>query len=186
MSITSFLHTQHPTSTPIDDSVFDTAALHFTVETVIDAPVAAVWTAFDDDHAWKWLPGPCFGVRYPSPQRGVGVVREMGLVFAPLRFIWIEREKYWRYEPFERVSYGVVSGNSLQYLLVRDYAEDMTFTDLGNGSTKLTWTLAITPRLLVRFVSWFPALWRLGYQVIGLGPLLRRRVAEVAREQRDS
>ncbi|GAB2532920.1 SRPBCC family protein [Nocardia heshunensis] len=182
MTVTSFLHTQRPAAQPaVDDTVFDTAALVITVEGVFDAPVQAVWTAIDDDRAWSWLPAPCVGVIYPSEARGVGVVREMGSVFAPLRSVWVEREKFWRYVPNERITFGVVSGNWSQFLLVRLYAEDMTFADLGDGRSKVVWTIAVTPRLPLRFSTWFPPLWRGAYRLVGIGPLFRRRVAEVAR-----
>ncbi|MFB8281420.1 SRPBCC family protein [Nocardia colli] len=180
MSIASFLHTQHA-QPPVDDSVFDTAALVFTIESVFEAPRQAVWTALDDDRAWSWLPFPCVGVRYPSSARGVGVVREMGSVFAPLRFLWVEHERFWRYEPNQRITFGVVSGNWSQYLLVRQYAENMTFADIGSGRTKVVWTVAVTPRLPLRISTWFPPIWRAAYRIGGVGPLFRRRVAAVAR-----
>lgn len=185
MSITSFLHTQHPASVPaVDDTLFDTAALVFTVEKEFDAPVHAVWTAIDDDHAWKWLPFPGIGVIYDSPARGVGVVREMGSVFGPVRALWVEREKFWRYVPNQRITFGVVSGNWMQYLAVRQYGEDKVFTDLGNGRTKVVWTVAVTPRLPLRFSTWFPPAWRLAYRIGGIGPLFTRRVNQIARETR--
>ncbi|UGT44588.1 SRPBCC family protein [Nocardia yamanashiensis] len=181
MSITSFLHTQHDAVQPVDDTVFDTAALVFTIERAFDAPRDAVWTALDDDHAWTWLPFPLLGVRYPSPARGVGVIREMGSVFDPLRFLWVERERFWRYEPGRRITFGVVSGTLVQYLAVRQYAEDMKFSDLGPDRSKLVWTVAVTPRLPLRFSTWFPPAWKLAYRVGGMGPLLTRRVNQIAR-----
>ncbi|WP_337587891.1 SRPBCC family protein [Nocardia brasiliensis] len=152
----------------------------FTVERVLDAPRWAVWTALDDDQAWRWLPIPCVGVRYDSPERGAGVIREMGSVFDPLRFGWVERERFWRHEPGHRITFGVVSGNWSQFLLVRQYAEDMTFTDLGADRTRVVWTVAVTPRLPLRFSTWFPPLWRAAYRIGGVGPLFARRVAQVA------
>ncbi|MDO3650652.1 SRPBCC family protein [Nocardia mangyaensis] len=185
MSITSFLHTQYPASQPaVDDTLFDTAALVFTIEKTFDAPVDVVWTAIDDDHAWKWLPFPGTGVKYDSPARGVGIVREMGSVFGPFRVLWVEKEKFWRYEPNQRITFGVVSGNWMQYLLVRQYGEDKFFTDLGDGRTKVVWKVAVTPRLPLRFSTWFPPAWRAAYLIGGLGPLFNRRVAEVARTTR--
>ncbi|MFI1919236.1 SRPBCC family protein [Nocardia sp. NPDC020380] len=172
-----FLHTQHAAA-PIDDSVFDTAALVFTTEYEFDAPPSAVWTALDDDHAWKWLPFPGVGVRYDSPDRGEGVVREMGSVFAPWRFGWVEREHFWRYEPGKRITFGVVSGNWSQYLLVRQYAEDVTFDEIPGG-TKVVWTVAVTPRLPLRFATWFPPVWKIAYR-IGFGPGMRKRLREIA------
>ncbi|MFJ4654148.1 SRPBCC family protein [Nocardia sp. NPDC088792] len=181
MPLTSFLHTQHA-ATPLDDSVFDTAALVFKTEYRFDAPPSAVWTALDDDHAWKWLPFPGVGVRYDSPARGVGVVREMGSVFDPWRFGWIEREHFWRYEPNKRITFGVVSGNWSQYLLVRQYAEDVTFDEIDGGGTKLVWTVAVTPRGPLRAATWFPPAWKLAYH-IGFGPGMRKRLRALAAGQ---
>ncbi|RDI54092.1 SRPBCC family protein [Nocardia mexicana] len=182
MSITSFLHTQHSASrSAIDDTLFDTAALVFTIEKTFDAPVHAVWTAIDDEHAWKWLPFPGTGVKYDSPARGVGMVREMGSPFGVFRVLWVEREKFWRYEPNQRITFGVVSGNWMQYLLVRQYGEDKTFADLGDGRTKVVWTIAVTPRLPLRFSTWFPPVWKAAYRLFGIGPLFQRRVDEIVR-----
>ncbi|MEV0247434.1 SRPBCC family protein [Nocardia sp. NPDC050712] len=180
MSILSVLHSQHEAIHPVDDTVFDTAALVFTIERDLDAPLPAVWTAVDDDRAWSWLPFPGVGVRYGSPVRGSGVVREMGSVFGPWRVLWVERERFWRYEPEQRITFGVVSGNWLQYLLVRQYAEDMRFAALGADRTKVTWTIAVTPRLPLRFATWVPPVWRAAYRLVGIGPLFGRRVGAVA------
>ncbi|TLF80786.1 SRPBCC family protein [Nocardia cyriacigeorgica] len=176
----SILRRQYDAVAPVDDSVFDTAALVFTIERIIDAPRHAVWTAIDDDRAWSWLPFPGVGVRYDSPARGVGVVREMGSVFGIWRALWVERERFWRYEPHRRITFGVVSGSWIQYLLVRQYAEDMVFTEVGANQTKIIWTTAVTPRLPFRFAVWFPPLWRAAYRLGGIGPLFSRRVREVA------
>jgi len=176
---TSFLHRQHPAVGPVDDSVFDTARLVFTVERTIDAPRSAVWSVIDGDDAWSWLPAPGVGVRYDSPARGTGVVREMGSVFGPWRSLWVERERFWRYEPGERITFGVVSGNWMQYLLVRQYAENMEFSDAGPEHTKVVWTMAVTPRWPLRFATWFPALWRWAYRTVGLNSGISRRAREL-------
>ncbi|WP_405494466.1 SRPBCC family protein [Nocardia sp. NBC_00511] len=175
MALLPFLHTQHPAVPLGDDAIFDNAALVFTIEQQFAAPVSAVWDAFDNDHAWKWLPFPGVGVHYDSAARGVGVVREMGSVFAPWRFGWVERERFWRYEPDKRITFGVVSGNWSQYLAVRHYAEDMTFDELPDGGTKVRWTVAVTPRLPLRFATWFPPVWKVAYHV-GLGNSFRRHM----------
>lgn len=181
MSVTSVLHKQF-SAIPVGDSTFGTASLVFTVTKSFDAPVEAVWTAIDDDHAWKWLPFPGVGVRYDSPERGAGVVREMGSVFGIVRPLWVEQEQFWRYEPQRRITFGVISGNWMQYLLVREYAENMDFARNDTGGTDVMWTVAVTPRLPFRFVKFVPAVWRLAYRQVGIGPLFARRVAAVTAE----
>lgn len=182
MSIFSFLHTQYPAAQqPVDESIFHTAALVFTNKFLFDAPVEAVFTALDDDHGWEWLPTPCVGVVYESAEREPGMIREMGWVRPPLRFLGIQREQFFHYEPFQRIAYGVVTGSWTQYLTVRQYAESMTFTPTQDGRTELEWTVAVTLRLPLRFLHWFPPVWRGIYRLVGAGPLFRRRLAEIVR-----
>ncbi|MEV6279682.1 SRPBCC family protein [Nocardia sp. NPDC051832] len=182
MSLTSFLHTQHPAAGPVDDTVFDTARLVIDVEHTFTAPRSAVWAVLDGTDAWSWLPFPGCGVRYHSPERGAGVVREMGSVAGPWRVLWVERERFWRHQPGERITFGVISGNWMQYLLVRQYAENMSFTDTAAGGTRVVWTIAVTPRFPLRFATWFPTAWRLAYRYVGLNRGIDRRARQLAAE----
>ncbi|NMN95516.1 SRPBCC family protein [Antrihabitans stalactiti] len=179
MGIMSVLHRQRPAATEVDDATIANASLTFTVRRTFDASVEAVWEAIDDDHAWEWLPFPGVGVRYDSPERGVGVIREMGSVHGIVRALWVERERFWRYEPQERITFGVVSGTWIQYLLVREYAENMEFAPNSSGGTDVKWDVAVTLRLPLRFTKYAPAVWRLAYREVGLGLLMQRRVAAV-------
>ncbi|WP_052280115.1 SRPBCC family protein [Nocardia vulneris] len=150
MALLSVLQRDWPTE-PVDDSTFGTAPIVFTTEVVFDAPITAVWAVFDGDQAWEWLPFSWLrlcgaGVRYPTPHRGVDVVREMGTVHGIWRVFWIEHEKFWRYEPRKRVSYGVASSNWMQHLFVRQYAEHLWFDETGDGRTLVTWQIALRLR----------------------------------------
>ncbi|WP_082683965.1 MULTISPECIES: SRPBCC family protein [unclassified Mycobacterium] len=175
MALTGILHRQW-TAVPVDDSTFDTAPLVFSTEFTFDAPPKDVWDVLDGDAAWEWLPFPGTGVRYPSPERGVGIVREMGSVYDPFRVLWVEREQFWRYEPLKRITFGVVSGNWMQFALVRQYAEDVTFHETADGGTHVVWTVAINPRAPFRFVKYVKPVWRTAYR-IGFGPGMRKRLA---------
>lgn len=97
------------------------------------------------------------GVRYDEPDRCAGMEREMGTVSAPWRFLWIQRERFWRYDPPHRITYCAVAGT---WPLLKLWAEDYVLTGTADGCV-LEWTVAITPR----FVSWMPLRW--------LQPLLR-------------
>jgi hypothetical protein len=175
MAVTDILQRQW-TAVPSDDSTFDTAPLVFSTEFSFDASPQDVWDVLDGDEAWEWLPFPGVGVRYPSSDRGAGVIREMGSVHAPFRVLWVEREQFWRYEPLKRITFGVVSGNWMQYGLVRQYAEDVAFHTNADGGTHVVWTVAIKPRAPFRFVRFFAPLWRTAYR-IGFGPGMRKRLA---------
>lgn len=175
MAVTNILHRQWE-AVPCDDSTFDTAPLVFSTEYVFDAPPEDVWDVLDSDTAWEWLPLPGTGVRYSSAERGTGVIREMGSVHDPFRVLWVEREQFWRYEPQRRIAFGVVSGNWMQFALVRQYCEDVTFDKTETGGTRVVWTVAVNMRALLRFAKYPKPLWRLAYR-IGFGPGMRKRLA---------
>ncbi|MBB4852793.1 hypothetical protein HNP40_000159 [Mycobacteroides chelonae] len=139
-----------------DDTAFESAAIVLRTSHTFPVPIGQVWAALDSDHAWSWLPFGC-GVRYDESQRRVGMEREMGTVSAPCRFLWIQRERFWRYEPPHRITYGAVAGT---WPLLKLWAEDYVLTSVPEGCV-LEWTVALTPR----FVSWLPLRW--------LQPLLR-------------
>ncbi|MFA4080667.1 SRPBCC family protein [Mycobacteroides salmoniphilum] len=139
-----------------DDSAFESAAIVLRTSHTFDVPLGQVWTALDSDRAWSWLPFGC-GVRYDEPRRAVGMEREMGTVSVPWRFLWIQRERFWRYEPPHRITYSAVAGT---WPLLKLWAEDYVLTSTLGGCT-VHWTVAITPR----FVSGLPLRW--------LQPLLR-------------
>ncbi|MUM19771.1 SRPBCC family protein [Mycobacterium sp. CBMA271] len=133
-----------------DDSAFDSAAIVLRTRHTFDAPIGQVWAALDSDRAWSWLPFGC-GVRYDEPVRRAGMEREMGTVSAPWRFLWIQRERFWRYEPPHRITYSAVAGT---WPLLKLWAEDYVLTSVPGGCT-LDWTVALTPR----FFSWMPLRW---------------------------
>lgn len=135
---------------PADDSAFESAAIVLRTSHTFDAPIGQVWAALDGDHAWSWLPFGC-GVRYDEADRRVGMEREMGTVSAPWRFLWIQRERFWRHEPPHRITYGAVAGT---WPLLELWAEDYVLTSVPGGC-RLDWTVAITPR----FVSRLPLRW---------------------------
>lgn len=178
MSIGSALRKER-TSPPIDESVFEHAALVFETRYSFDASPARVWSVLDGDRMFEWLPFPGVGVRYDSAQRGVGVVREMGSVAKPFRGLWIQWEQFWSHEEPKRLSYGAISGTWMYVLLVRHYAEEMTLADTPNGGTDLTWTVAVTPRLPLRVgtLPVFAPIWRALYRTSFRGPM-QRRLAE--------
>lgn len=139
-----------------DDSAFESAAIVLRTAHTFNVPLDQVWAALDSDHAWSWLPFGC-GVRYDEPRRSVGMEREMGTVSEPWRFLWIQRERFWRYEPPHRITYSAVAGT---WPLLKLWAEDYVLTPTPGGCT-VHWTVAITPR----FLSALPLRW--------LQPLLR-------------
>lgn len=173
MGFTSVL-TRQWSSPSSDESAFQTASLVFATEYVFAASPEEVWDLLDSEVMFEWLPFPGVGVAYPSRERGVGVVREMGTVGRPFRFLWIQREEFWRHERPRRMSYNAVSGNWMYTLLVRNYAEDITLSGAPGGGTKLTWTVATTLRYPLRFTKYMKPIWRLAYRLNFGRPVAKR------------
>ncbi|WP_052280674.1 SRPBCC family protein [Nocardia vulneris] len=175
MNVTEVFREQRPVP-PIDESFFGTASLVFDTVHTFAAPPEQVWDIIDSDEMFTWLPAPGVGVVYEGGRRGPGMVREMGSVRKPFRGLWIQREQFWRHQAPHRMNYRAISGTWMYYLLVQQYAEDMTLTPTPEGGTELVWTVATTPRLPFRFVKHFRPLWRLGYR-LALGPAINNRLA---------
>lgn len=148
-----------------------------------DYPVADVFAAIDSDDAWRWLAPTC-GVTYlePGPDgaaRGVGVVREMGSVRNPLRWVWRQREVFTEYETNRGFAYYATHGS---WPLLRSWAEEYRFEPTSENSCTLTWTVALTPVIVGRLpLHWTepPLRWAftLGFRP-GLRRLVRRRAAD--------
>ncbi len=160
----------------VDDAVFDRAAIVLRTTHDFAATPSAVWSALDGDQAWTWLPFGC-GVEYDEPVRRVGMERGMGCVTAPWRFIWIQRERFWRYEPGSRITYSAYSAS---WPLLHEWAENYTLIPNPAGGTRIEWTVALTPR----FVSWLPLTWlqpplRMIF-TLGFRPGMRRLIARTA------
>lgn len=174
-TLTTMLTKQRP-APPYDESFFDTASLVFRTDYDFDATPQQVWDVLDGDDMFDWLPFPGVGVTYESSERGVGIVREMGSVASPFRFLWIQRERFLRHDEPEQMTYAAISGTWIYTLLVRHYAENMTLSPTPGGGTTLTWTVATTPRLPFRFVKYLPSVWRLAYRANFGRPVAQRLI----------
>lgn len=155
-----------------DDSAFESAAIVLRTSHTFDAPIERVWAALDGDRAWSWLPFGC-GVRYDDPQRRAGMEREMGTVAGPWRFLWIQRERFWRYEPPNRITYSATAGT---WPLLNLWAEDYTLRSVPGGCT-VDWTVAITPRFIGQLpLRWTQPLLRFVF-TLGFRPGMRSLIA---------
>lgn len=129
-------------SHPVDaagDEVFATAPLVIPVTVELDAPPAAVWEALGSDRMWSWLP-IIDRLRWltPRPHRE-GAVRVLRLA----RLTTIE-EHFYRWEDERRATFHVVSSTRP---VLRALAEDFALEPTAAGGTRLTWTMAVDPRL---------------------------------------
>jgi hypothetical protein len=127
----------HPVH-PVDDSVFETAALVIPVTVDFDAPPAAVWEALGSDAMWSWFP-PLDRLRWlTSRPHAAGAVR----VLRVARLFTIE-EHFYRWEEGRRATFHVVASTRP---VLDALAEDFVLEPTATG-TRLTWTMALDPKL---------------------------------------
>jgi uncharacterized protein YndB with AHSA1/START domain len=140
----------------VDLSFFESAPSSFSAVVEIAATPDRVFDAFEDAHAWTvWAP-PIRGVEWTSPQPfGVGTTRTVtmaGNMVGEEEFIAWERGKRMAFY-FTRCSTNTI----------RAFAEDYVVTDLGNGRTRVRWTMAMEPAGISRLtMPAFAPLMRLG------------------------
>lgn len=128
----------HPVSAT-GDEIFATAPLVVPATVELDAPPAAVWEALGSDRMWSWLP-LLDQLRWltPRPHRE-GAVR----VLRVARLATVE-EHFYRWEDERRATFHVVRASRP---LLRALAEDFRLEPTPGGGTRLTWTMAVEPRL---------------------------------------
>jgi Polyketide cyclase / dehydrase and lipid transport len=130
----------HPVR-PVDDSFFETAPLVIPVTVELDAPPAAVWEALGSDRMWSWLP-VLDRLRWLSARPlSEGAVRVLRIA----RLSTIE-EHFYRWEDERRATFHVVSQTRP---LLDALAEDFVLEPTAGGGTRLTWTMAVAPKLPV-------------------------------------
>ena len=122
----------------------DRAPVVHVAEAVIAAPPRAVFDAFAEPRGWEsWFPGVRHASYTTPPPFGVGTIRE-----ADVRGTrWVEEMIEWR-DP-ARWGWTVV-GSSVPF--ARAQVELFEFADVAEG-TRVTWTLALEPRLLARVTA---------------------------------
>ncbi|MBY0278570.1 nitroreductase/quinone reductase family protein [Candidatus Binatia bacterium] len=133
---------------------------------LVRAPRAAVFAAIADPPGWPaWFPG-VRSARYASPPpHGVGSIREADVSGTR----WVEEMIAW--DEGRRWAYTVTEASTplasaqVEVFEVAD-APDETLAD-GTPATRVTWTLAIEPRLLQKLTG-------------PIAPLVMRRVFERA------
>ncbi|HEX2160556.1 MAG TPA: SRPBCC family protein [Thermoleophilaceae bacterium] len=127
----------HPVR-PVDDSFFETAPLVVPVTVEFASSPTEVWEALGSDAMWSWFP-PLDRLRWLTSRPHVeGAVR----VVRVARLFTIEEHLY-RWEEGRRATFHVVSSTRP---VLDALAEDFVLEPTASG-TRLTWTLALDPKL---------------------------------------
>jgi hypothetical protein len=137
----------HPVR-PVDDSFFQTAPLVVKVSVDLNATPGEVWEALGSDRMWSWLP-LLDRLRWLTPRpHKEGAVR----VLRVARLFEIE-EHFYRWQDGRRATFHVTSSTRP---VLHALAEDFVLDPISSG-TRLTWTMAVEPKLpgasLLRFLA---------------------------------
>jgi deazaflavin-dependent oxidoreductase (nitroreductase family) len=145
-----------------DMTFLERAPVRHVFRAVVAAPRASVFAAIADPTCWHaWFPG-VRSARYASPEPyGVGTIREADVSGSR----WVEEMIAW--EPERRWAYTVIESSAPLAAAQVEAFDVEDASDAPGGGTRVTWTLAIEPRLLQRLAA-------------PIAPLVMRRVFEGA------
>jgi Polyketide cyclase / dehydrase and lipid transport len=124
---------------PIDDAFFETAPIVIPATLELAAPVEQVWEALGSDAMWSWAPIIDQLVWTTGRPQTVGAMRRLRL----FRSVTIE-EEFYRWDVGRRATFRVVEQSRR---LFDGLAEDFLLEPGVGGGTRLTWTMAVAPRL---------------------------------------
>jgi carbon monoxide dehydrogenase subunit G len=123
---------------PIDDRFFEQAPLVVPVTVEVQATPEQVWEALGSDRMWSWVPA-IDQLRWVTPEPKVaGAIRVLRLA----RFVSVE-EEFYRWDAPHRATFRVVRQSRRMFDAL---AEDFLLEPTATG-TRLTWTMAMAPRL---------------------------------------
>ncbi len=132
---------------PVEIDFLDSARRRWVVEARLEAPRSVVWEAFSDPTTWvHWFPG-VREATYPNATLPYGV--------GTRRFSRVGRQLYEEtmlaWEERKRFAYRI---DRTTLPLSKSHVECTDFEDDGEG-TRIRWTLAAEPRLMLRLTSPF-------------------------------
>lgn len=122
---------------PVDDAFLDDAQIVIRSSVDLAATPAQVWEALGSDEMWSWLP-IIDRVEWLTPRpHEAGCVRRLRLG----KFLTVD-EEFYRWDVEKRATFRVTAQNRN---VLDGLIEDFVLEPSATG-TKLTWTMALTPR----------------------------------------
>ena len=128
---------------PADLGLLETAPKRIVTERELPASPEAVFELFADPGRWsEWFPAIKSGRWTSAETRCVGATRAVTLTTMTVD------ERFLAWEPGKRFSFCFTYTSVPCF--VRRLVEDYRLEPLGEGRSKLTWTVAFEPRLVAR------------------------------------
>ena len=119
----------------------------FKAEEIVRATPDQIFEVFEDAHAWTVWAKPNQNVEWTSPQPfGVGTTRTVSMMGGMDGY-----EEFIAWEPGKRMAFTFVGCNKDA---TEKFLEDYRVTDLGDGSCRVEWYMAMEPRGFSRHMMW--------------------------------
>ena len=133
--------------TPVGLEFLEQSSNVFKAEEIVRASPETIFEVFEDAHAWTVWALPIQKVEWTSPKPfGVGTTRSVHMMGDMVGY-----EEFIAWEPGKRMAFTFV-GCSKQ--ATEKFLEDYRVTDLGDGSCRVEWYMAMEPRGFSRHVMW--------------------------------
>ncbi len=124
--------------TAVGMDFFETAPKKAVASQVIHATPDQIFDAFEDAGAWTVWAGPIQNVEWTSPKPfGLGTTRTVSMSGGMVGW-----ETFIAWERGKRMAFCFTHASDKN---ISSFAEDYIVEDLGNGSSRVTWTMAMTP-----------------------------------------
>jgi uncharacterized protein YndB with AHSA1/START domain len=126
------------TCVEVDKHYAASAAKSYQAVVEVDASPEQVFEVFEDADAWPAWATPIKKVIWTSPKPyGLGTTRTVEMI----GLVGDETFIAWDYPKHMAFCFTQMSES-----LIESFAEDYVVTPLGNGKTRVQWTMAMTPR----------------------------------------
>ena len=124
---------------PVDRSFFDTTRFSFAVEVELDCSPDQLFTVFEDAHAWTVWADALKKVEWTSPKPyGIGTTRSVHMMGG-----LVGHEEFVEWEPGKRMAFTFIGASKDA---TEKFLEDYRVTDLGDGTCRVQWYMAMETR----------------------------------------
>lgn len=119
----------------------------FKAEEIVKATPEQIFEVFEDAHAWTVWAMPIQKVEWTSPKPfGVGTTRTVSMMGGMEGY-----EEFIAWEPGKRMAFTFVGSNKDA---TEKFLEDYRVTDLGDGSCRVEWYMAMDTKGFSRHMMW--------------------------------
>lgn len=133
--------------TPVGLEFLEQTKNLFRAEEIVKASPETIFEVFEDAHAWTVWAMPIQKVEWTSPRPyGIGTTRSVHMMGDMIGY-----EEFIAWEPGKRMAFTFVGCSKDA---TEKFLEDYRVTDLGDGSCRVEWYMAMDTRGFSRHLMW--------------------------------